>query len=264
MYYVGEMQDIQGSELRSACLKIIAFFTALFLASLFVALHFPVTQKSAPFAQSFKLAREEEEEGVPVFVGESMDSEKDYTAYMDENMDSALSWYRNPLTRSSVVLFYSGITGSRAISEAVLKEASRNEISPSLAFALAYAESRYKRSARNVNTDNSVDRGLFQLNSKTFPSLSDEDYFNVELNAKYALSHLAWCLDASKRNEKTALCIYNAGEYRVKKGSTPNMTLRYAERILSYKRALDARLEKDVRDEFFLNKSGELAFVKLP
>lgn len=258
------MEYTAGAELKNACLKQLLFFVALFFVSLSVATNFPATQKSTELVRNTDNEKEKEQNPIALLVSEERESEKDYNTYLDGSMDSALALYRNPQTRSAVALFYSGITGSSAISEAILSEANRNDISPSLAFAIAYMESRYKRKARNVNTDMSVDRGLFQLNSKSFPNLSDEEYFNAEINARHALSHFAWCLDASARNERIALCIYNAGEYRVKKGETPNMTLRYAEKVLSYKKSLDKRLEKEVGDDFFMKNSGQLAFVKLP
>lgn len=45
--------------------------------------------------------------------------------------------------------------------------------------------SRYVK-AYNVNTDGSVDRGLFQINDRWHPSLTDEDAYKAIPNIAYA------------------------------------------------------------------------------
>jgi hypothetical protein len=46
------------------------------------------------------------------------------------------------------------------------------------AVAIAMAESGLNPNATNVNTDGSVDRGLWQINSKAHPDISDSSAFN--------------------------------------------------------------------------------------
>ncbi|UKI53636.1 MAG: transglycosylase SLT domain-containing protein [Treponema sp.] len=62
---------------------------------------------------------------------------------------------------------------------AILEEAEKNDIPLSLAFALAYTESHYNVNAVNKNRNSSIDRGLFQLNNRSFPQLKEEDFFNL-------------------------------------------------------------------------------------
>lgn len=159
---------------------------------------------------------------------------------MNSGEDIALRLYRSEKTRDAVVAFYSELAGSRDLSAIILKYADENNISPSLAFALSWEESRFKTRAVNKNAD-SVDRGLFQLNSKAFPALSEEEMFDPEINAKNGLSHLRFCIDQSG-NEVAALAIYNAGSTAVRSGKTPKRTLDYVSRVLAYRESADAGL----------------------
>ena len=54
------------------------------------------------------------------------------------------------------------------------------------AYAVAKAESRLKARAVNVNKDGSIDRGIFQINSKWHPEVSKECAFSVACNIKEA------------------------------------------------------------------------------
>ena len=147
--------------------------------------------------------------------------------------DVALRFYRSDKTRNAVVAFYSELTGNRDVSTVILKYADQNNISPSLAFAIAWEESRFTTKAVNRNAA-SVDRGLFQLNSKAFPNLSEEEMFDPEINASNGLSHLRFCIDQSG-NEVAALAMYNAGTTAVRDGKTPKHTLDYVSRVLAYR-----------------------------
>jgi soluble lytic murein transglycosylase-like protein len=78
-----------------------------------------------------------------------------------------------------------------------------------------------------------VDRGLFQLNSKSYPNLGIQDFYDPGTNARYGIAHFKSCLNVAG-NEVTALAMYNAGNGRVERGATPKKTLNYVSRILSY------------------------------
>ena len=161
--------------------------------------------------------------------------------------DIALRLYRSDKTRDAVIAFYSELTGNRDITEIILKHADQNNISPSLAFALSWEESRFKPTAVNRNPA-SVDRGLFQLNSKAFPNLSEEEMFDPETNASNGLSHLRYCIDQSG-NEVAALAMYNAGATAVRNGKTPKRTLDYVSRILSYRENIDIGLIQFIAED---------------
>jgi soluble lytic murein transglycosylase-like protein len=146
--------------------------------------------------------------------------------------DLGLLLYREERSRKAVESFYITLTGSREISLPILRYASANDIPLPLAFALAWGESNFNTRASNRNY-RSVDRGLFQLNSHTFPFLKTEQFYNPEINARYGMQHLRFCLDQAE-SELVALAIYNAGTVKVRHG-TPYSTLKHIARILEYR-----------------------------
>lgn len=152
--------------------------------------------------------------------------------------------YANPLFREAVLEFFGSITKSRDIAAAILDNAKEYTVPAALAFALAYEESQFQPRAINRNAD-SVDRGLFQLNSKSFPNMTIEQFYDPALNARKGVAHLAYCLDEGG-NEVTALAIYNAGFGRVSKGGTPRKTLDYISRITKYASNLETLFEARV------------------
>ncbi|GHT92162.1 hypothetical protein FACS1894140_3810 [Spirochaetia bacterium] len=160
--------------------------------------------------------------------------------------DAAFDRYRDPASREWVITFFTLISGSRDIAEAILINAEIFNISPSLAFALCWEESRYTpRAVNRRNLNGSMDRGLFQLNSRTFPALTEADFFNPRTNARYGLSHLRWCLD-SGGSEIAALAIYNAGTSRVSITGTPKHTLDYVSRILASRQKIDTLFRAEI------------------
>ncbi len=162
-----------------------------------------------------------------------------------QKTDLGLELYRSDLSRPSVVWFYNQITGNQDVTLAILTAADANDIPLSLAFALAYTESRYKVTAINSNTNKSIDRGLFQLNNRSFPSLSEEEFFNPYVSAKYGMGHLRFCLDTAG-NEVSALAMYNAGTTKVRNNKTPQVTLNYVSNIMGYREGLDALFNTQV------------------
>ncbi|ULQ60880.1 transglycosylase SLT domain-containing protein [Brucepastera parasyntrophica] len=161
-----------------------------------------------------------------------------------KQIDRGLALYRAEVSREDVVNFYNQITGDESITRIILDNASKNNIAPPLAFALAWEESRFQIMAVNKNAS-SVDRGLFQLNNKAFPKLTETDFFTPETNAYYGLSHLRYCLDHSG-NEVTALAMYNAGPGKVSNDKTPKRTLDYVSRILNNRDNLTRMFNQDV------------------
>jgi hypothetical protein len=150
-----------------------------------------------------------------------------------------LDFYRNSETREPVIEFFTGIIQSRELAMVILDNASAFNISPSLAFALCWEESRFKtRAVNRFNTNNSIDRGLFQLNSESFPSMTEQDFFNPQKNVYHGLAHLRWCLD-SGGSVVAGLAMYNAGTVRVSSGGTPKRTLDYVASILASEEKID-------------------------
>lgn len=153
--------------------------------------------------------------------------------------DLGLSFYRQPVSRSAVEWFYSNVTGDRATALAILEAANKNNISISLAFALAYTESRFNVKAVNAaNKNKTIDRGLFQLNSNSFPKLKEAEFFDPVVSANYGMSHLKFCMELAG-NDVTALAMYNAGTNKVRANKTPQSTLLYVGKIKAFQSKLD-------------------------
>jgi soluble lytic murein transglycosylase-like protein len=132
-----------------------------------------------------------------------------------------------------------------------------------MAFALAWEESRYTiRAVNRKNNNKSVDRGLFQLNSWSFPDLQEADFFNPDTNAYYAMAHLRWCLNTGG-SEVAALAMYNAGTTRVHAGGTPKATLDYVSRILSYQQGVEALFQAECLDRWDVAGAMELERQRL-
>ena len=159
-----------------------------------------------------------------------------------EGPNPALSLYREDITREKVTDFFVQRAGSQEIALPILYYAEKLDIPLTLAFSLVWVESRFLATAVNDNRT-SIDRGLFQLNSLTFRHLSEEDFFNPEVNAFHGLRYLDFCLEQGS-DDAQALAIYNAGLTRVIRGQTPVTTLTYADRILAY--------ESDLLEDFSL------------
>jgi soluble lytic murein transglycosylase-like protein len=169
-----------------------------------------------------------------------------------EELDPGLYLYRMELTRPLVERFYTRVAADVKITDAILSAADNNDISLPLAFSLAWAESSFKVRALNYNS-NSVDRGLFQLNSRTFPNLKDEQFYDPQTNADHGLAHFRYCIEVGN-DELVALAMYNAGINRVRRG-TPYSTLRYVAKILDNERKLIESFEQMLMDK------GEIAEV---
>jgi soluble lytic murein transglycosylase-like protein len=169
-----------------------------------------------------------------------------YLATIEQD-DLSLTLYRNEVTQIILITYYTNITRSERIAKVILKYADMYNISPALAFALCKSESGFDINAINVNKDETVDRGLFQLNSKSFPELSEEDFFSVETNTLFGLKYLKYCLEKSE-NEIVALSMYNAGENRISSKGAPLITLNYVSLVLEYKERLETELRKLINE----------------
>lgn len=165
-------------------------------------------------------------------------SEKVPISIEDKNdVDPIAIYFQHPDTKSSVIDFFASITKSRVIAVAILENSVQQKVPASLAFAIAFGESRFDPRAFNQNPA-SVDRGLFQLNSLTFPDLSDEEIYNPSRNAKEGIAYFRHVLDISG-NEVSALAMYNAGRTRVTKQGAPVVTLDYIAKILNYRKNIE-------------------------
>jgi hypothetical protein len=167
-----------------------------------------------------------------------------FTRNAQGRQDFILELYRDPVSRERVVEFFAGICASRDIAEAILANAEMYDIPPALAVALAWEESRFDPRAVNTkNRDQSIDRGLFQLNNRSFPRLDIQAFYNPRVNAQYGMSHLRYCLDTGG-SEIAALAMYNAGAGRVNSSGTPRSTLDYISRIINNRSEIEGLFQE--------------------
>ena len=68
--------------------------------------------------------------------------------------------------------------GSVSTSQMIRYIAQQEGIDPELAVRVAQCESSLDPAAKNVNVDGSIDRGLFQINTKYHPEITDEQAFD--------------------------------------------------------------------------------------
>jgi hypothetical protein len=176
----------------------------------------------------------------------------------DENRNLIRELYQDPNYRNGVVSFFASLCGSREIAAVILSSAAAFDVAPSLAFALSWEESRFNPQAVNrANRDESVDRGLFQLNNRSFPSLTETDFFDPGINAWYGMAHLRLCLD-SGGSEISALAMYNAGTGRVRSLGAPKNTLDYIQRILEWRWKIEGAFQAEAQ------RAEELRFAGKP
>lgn len=180
-------------------------------------------------------------------VEEEDDEYEDYTHFFaraEKEEDFILNMYRNPEYSEMVIKFFSGICSSRDIAAAILDNSDTYEIPPALAFALSWEESQFNpRAINRSNNDGSIDRGLFQLNNRSFPNLDMASFFDIGLNSRHGIAHLRHCMNLSG-NEITALAMYNAGSGRVRGHGAPRVTLDYINRIVNNREKIEKRFEE--------------------
>ena len=189
-----------------------------------------------------------EEDAQIIALEEDNLSVSEYTLLMEEieqeDKDLIISLFNLPEARDRVIGFFAEISNSYEIAEIILTNAAAFDIPPALAFALGWEESRLNpRAVNNKNLNQSIDRGLFQLNNRSFPRLDLQAFFNPQVNSWHGMSHLRYCLDTGG-SEIVALAMYNAGAGRVQNTGTPRSTLDYINRILNRR----LKIEEQFRD----------------
>lgn len=176
-----------------------------------------------------------------------------------EKPDFVMELFESPLAKEDVINFFAKLTNNRDIAVTILENAQRNNIPPCLAFSLAWEESRYKPGAINRNAD-SIDRGLFQLNSKSFPDLTEKEFFDPDISAYYGLAHLNLCFDQGG-NTVAALAMYNAGAGKVRGNNTPQRTLNYISRIITYSDNLEELFKANVLPKYVIDDNGTVTLA---
>ncbi len=236
------MNDSENTGFRNSCRNSLIFCSLILVVTLVVGNILPVKEEVSA-VPVVKATSETENEVIADF--NILIEEAGFNSKKATNGDAGLALYRQPTSRTAVEWFYLHVTGNRETAMAILEEAEKNDIPLSLAFALAYTESRYDVNAVNRNRNASIDRGLFQLNNKSFPQLKEEDFFNPVVSAKYGMSHLRFCMNVAG-NEVAALAMYNAGTNKVRADNTPQSTLNYVGKIKAYQEKLEKLFAEEV------------------
>ena len=190
-------------------------------------------------------------EVVVELVIEEEDYEDEFLlAAFEDSPDPVMDYFRNGEYREWVTDFFTALCSNREIAQAILENSETFDVPPALAFALSWEESRFDPGAINRrNRDGSIDRGLFQLNNRSFPSLDNTAFFDISSNARYGIGHLRHCLN-SAGSEVSALAMYNAGARRVMTQGAPEVTLNYINRIMENRRRIESRfLSRLIREE---------------
>jgi len=163
--------------------------------------------------------------------------------------DPILEYFRDPEYSEWVIDFFSTLCSNMEITKTILDNSDIYNVPPALAFALSWEESRFNpRATSKPNRDGSIDRGLFQLNSRSFPNLPPSAFYEIKVNALHGISHLRLCID-SAASEIAALAMYNAGTGRVRSQGAPEVTLNYVSRILENKKMIEDRFNTRIIKE---------------
>lgn len=89
------------------------------------------------------------------------------------------------------------------VEEQIRKIAKEELVDPDLAVRVAKCESSLNPKAININAPDSIDRGVFQINSKWHPDVTEAQAYDVEFSARFFCKafkegHLEWW-NASKK-----------------------------------------------------------------
>jgi hypothetical protein len=77
-------------------------------------------------------------------------------------------------------------TSEETTTEGIIRAIAKDEgIDPKLAIKVAKCESNFCATAQNINTDGSIDRGVFQINSKYHPEVSKEQAEDIVFATRF-------------------------------------------------------------------------------
>lgn len=88
---------------------------------------------------------------------------------------------QNLIPKTIVADFKENLT----VEEKIRKIAKEEMVDPDLAVRVAKCESSLNPKAVNVNAPDSIDRGVFQINSKWHPHVTEAQAFDVEFSTRY-------------------------------------------------------------------------------
>jgi hypothetical protein len=118
----------------------------------------------------------------------------------------------------------------------ILTIAAQENVPPYFALSVAKTESDLlnicSSTVRPPNTDGSVDRGIFQLNSRIYP---DIEWQCILTNIQYGIRHLRRLMNRRDHNTFWEVAIsYNAGHaWVVNRTRPPNSSIAFADRVMA-------------------------------
>lgn len=144
--------------------------------------------------------------------------------------------------------FYKKITGEEKLAKFILKYSNIYNLEPSLLASIIKVESNYNPYAVSYNRNGTIDRGLCQLNEKTFPDIRPDEFFDPEINIQNGAKFLSWCLKKAENNLVKALAYYNAGIGTVQNRKITENTLNYINRIIHEKKKIEEEYENFINN----------------
>jgi len=140
--------------------------------------------------------------------------------------------------------FFTYYTNNIHVSTTILEESLDQQIPITLAFSLAWGESRFRTQLVNRNGGHSSDWGLFQLNDG-HRNWTREEYFDIRKNTKEGLNYFSYSLYTFDSDLALSIAGYNKGVENVKNGSLISYrTLVHINNIIEYDRVLEVSLNR--------------------
>ena len=130
--------------------------------------------------------------------------------------------------------YFTELIGDENIAKLTLNYSIEKDVKPELVIAIMKVESKFNPYAKNHNSNGSIDRGLLQLNNKTFSDLTSDEFYEPEINIKKGVEFINWCLKKSDNNLIKALAYYNAGFGKVSNKNVGEATLDYINKVLTH------------------------------
>ena len=104
-------------------------------------------------------------------------------------------------------------------------------------------------SEEHMTAKNIKKNKAFTISIAGIDHIKEADFFDPSISSKYGMTHLKFCLNTAG-NEVSALAMYNAGTGRVRSNKTPQSTLNYVGKIISYQKMLDQLFSEQVSAYF--------------
>lgn len=183
---------------------------------------------------------------ITLYIDKSLKKAK---AISMEKYESTSNSHNREIKKEKLMLkYYTDIMGKEKIAQSALTYCNLYNIPPSLFIAVINTESSFNPNAINKNKNGSIDRGLCQLNNKTFPYLKKDEFMDPEVNIKYGTYFFNWCLKKAKNNTVKALAFYNAGYGNVTRKKVGEHTLNYINKVITTQQKYDNGLEEYLKE----------------